>query len=54
LFRTEGSVLVAIDCIEGDERMETTRSFAVFWDHCLAILQDKKRISVCICYGSAS
>lgn len=39
LLSTEGPVLVAVNCIEGDERMETKRSFAILWDHCLAMLE---------------
>jgi hypothetical protein len=39
LLGTEGSVLVAVNCIERDERMETKRGLAVLWDHRLAMLE---------------
>jgi len=39
LLSAEGSVLVAVNCIERDKRMETECGLIVFWNHRLAILE---------------
>ena len=39
LLRTQGPILVAVDSIGRDKRMETKRRLAVFWDHGLAVLR---------------
>ena len=38
MLRAQGPILVAVDSIERDERMETERRLAVFWYHGLAVL----------------